>query len=318
MVLREARKVKHLFSKSIYSDLFNKLNTANNILKTLADLSIDPRQPTQGSLQSVLRHRKARMVANSVHRALACGKCWGCLCQDKHHVRYILDPKCGPNDESCRLVIATAVADDPAETLCSWQEMEVESSNLAKPVPASVAAQKRKAELAVPSFERRLCTEPNHAVLPTPAPNLCSTLSALEMTEGRRELVAFLQDKKYHHYMYIARKDLEVYSRKLWRKSSRHRHYFPGLLPGKADLYLTDETVSTSQSNLHAAFSSSMEAGSVQTGAAAILCFPEGLRSLKNRFANRSCCGMSQNPRNGWPAVRSHQSFEMRLSFLWD
>lgn len=143
MVLRETRKVKHLFSKSIYNDLFNKLNTANSILKTLADQSIDPRQPIQGSLKSALGHKKARIVANSVHRALACGKCWGCSCQDKHRIRFILDSKSGPNDESCRLAIENAVVNDPVETLYIQQEIEIESSNLAKPVPAPAVAQKQ-------------------------------------------------------------------------------------------------------------------------------------------------------------------------------
>lgn len=151
----------------------------------------------------------------------------------------MLDPKCDLGDESCRLIIATVVADDPAETICSWQEMEIESSTLAKPVPTSVAAQKRKVEVAAPIFERRLCTEPSHAVLPAQTPNLCFTLSTLEMTEGRRELVAFLQDRKYHHYMYIARKAVGSLQSQTLEEIMPSSPLFPWIAPRKGGLVLS-------------------------------------------------------------------------------
>ena len=92
--MREAGKVKHIFSKSIYQDLFDSLEKANNILKTLVDQSVEYQKSyrTRESEELLSRHRISRRVAGSVHMALTRDKYWVCPCRDKHHIRFILNP----------------------------------------------------------------------------------------------------------------------------------------------------------------------------------------------------------------------------------
>lgn len=204
MVIREARRVKHIFSKSIYNNLFNKLNTATSILKNLVDLSIDRhnRRRTRVSERSFWGLHKARVMASSVHKTLICDKYWGCPCQDKHYIRFILDPKSDSSNKFFRLVLTTTISDSSLETLCSWQEMEVES-NQARPVERRTPF---LGGVPVSDMEHQHCADPEHAVSPRPLSNMRSALSGMEMTEGQRELVGFIPDENCNHYIYIVNK----------------------------------------------------------------------------------------------------------------
>lgn len=146
------------------------------------------------------------MVANSAHRALIYGKYWECSCQSRHHIRFILDPNFDFNEKSCRVIVTTAIDDDQAKASCNWEEMEVESLDLAGPVPTPDTSQKKNVGLPVACWEHQMCSEPDHKVLPAQISSICSILRGLKMTEGQRELVGFLSDKSYHHYMYVVRK----------------------------------------------------------------------------------------------------------------
>lgn len=203
MVLREARKVKHILSKSIYNDLFNNLNTANNILKALVETSVASRQSqrTERPIPVSLRHRKMRAIATSTHRSLVCGKYWGCLCQNKHYIQFFLDPRPDSelDPESRRLALATNIADDPTQSLFIWQEMEVES-HATKPMPSSITKQESKVGFTVFS-EQQMCHEQGHAIQPSPIVDLCSALSKAETIE-RKELAGYLTDESYDHHVY--------------------------------------------------------------------------------------------------------------------
>lgn len=55
-------------------------------------------------------------------------------------------------------------------------------------------------------MEHPLCADPDRAVSPQPLSNMCSALSGLEMTEGQRELVGFIPDESYNHYICFVNK----------------------------------------------------------------------------------------------------------------
>lgn len=60
----------------------------------------------------------------------------------------------------------------------------------------------------------------------------------MEMTEGRRELVAFLQDKKYRHYMYSARKNFGSLQSQTLEEVISSSPLFPWIAPREGGLVL--------------------------------------------------------------------------------
>lgn len=72
--------------------MFARLDTANNLLKTLVEQS-DRRtiiRKKRHSKRSLLRQRRTRKSARSLHTAIIGGKCWNCPCRDRHAVHFML------------------------------------------------------------------------------------------------------------------------------------------------------------------------------------------------------------------------------------
>ncbi|KAJ5781313.1 hypothetical protein N7457_006473 [Penicillium paradoxum] len=90
---REVRKFRDIFSKSIYADLLHRISTANTILDTLLKQSEYRNQPRRriASKRPLLRYRKARKSAHSLHKTIIRGKCWNCPCKASHKVHFVLN-----------------------------------------------------------------------------------------------------------------------------------------------------------------------------------------------------------------------------------
>lgn len=183
-MVREAQKVKDICSKSIYDDLFHSLDRANNVLKTLVDQSVEyqnPRRP-RWSERSLSKHRAARAVADSIHKALTRSKIWGCSCRDKHHIRFTLDPKVDDASNTTdklmfRITITTEDSAGSTPMSFDWQEVEVE-----------------------PSCDR---LKPGSKY---PLSDMCSTLWGIDVGEGQREAMGYLSDEAYCHNLYLTKK----------------------------------------------------------------------------------------------------------------
>lgn len=152
-----------------------------------------------------------RAAADSVHKALVRGKCWGCRCRDKHHIRFILDLQLEsdntPDNLAFRIVLTTTDSKASARISFNWQEITVKPSRYEKkPQTMQTVNQSQKMqELTASSSEQRLCAEPSHRIPSGPLTNMCSALSSRDVSKGDREVVGYLSDAAYRHNLYLIR-----------------------------------------------------------------------------------------------------------------
>ncbi|RJE20797.1 hypothetical protein PHISCL_06866 [Aspergillus sclerotialis] len=215
IILREARKVKHIISKSIYNDLFDSLDKANNILKTLVDQSVEYQrnQRTLGSERILSKNRAARSVASSVHMALTCDKYWICSCRDRHHIRFILDPQIDANDTSeklsmFRIIMATQDSDAYGGTSFNWQEVEIEPlhNKVRSQQTQNVSQLNGKAQHGMPPAQGHPSIDLDHGLPSIPLSDLCSALWKQNVAEGQRGKLGYLPEDSYRHNMYLIKK----------------------------------------------------------------------------------------------------------------
>ncbi|OQE23488.1 hypothetical protein PENFLA_c011G04324 [Penicillium flavigenum] len=229
VIKKEAKKFRDIFSKSIYLDLFARIDAANRILNTLVEQS-DYRTTIQKrriSKRPLLRQRRAQKSARSLHNAIIRGKYWKCACLDQHSIHFVLSyPSEDTNDGSkespgCprfRMIFPSSSSIDLAT---GWCEVEAESDTIRSNVDpldrfphqgnqerAPFAKQKAKVQFA---FDESSEDEPFMiSDMPSVPPivDICSTLSTVEInTDGEtNELIGFISDENHRHNMYYVRK----------------------------------------------------------------------------------------------------------------
>ncbi|KAH8803310.1 hypothetical protein F5884DRAFT_805071 [Xylogone sp. PMI_703] len=93
---REIKKFKDIFSKSIYTDLLSRIDTANNELKTLVEQSHHRQEfhkKRRAPKRQLLKYKSIRKHAANLYRAVTNGKYWNCNCRGQHcvHLRIGLE-----------------------------------------------------------------------------------------------------------------------------------------------------------------------------------------------------------------------------------
>lgn len=226
---REVKKFRHIFTKSVYSEILNRINSANTVLSKLVEQSYQ--RATRGrrgiSRRPLKRFRMARELAISLHKSIVRGNCWKCSCKDQHCVRFALDPslsdvhslpgECASTFQF-RMVFASKL---PAtyEPWDRWHEVEVESDVVPSPEPDERTTMpvrpntyinrdegKRRVRFALatpaPAFQSASTMAETP---PKPILDICSTLSTIQMDDKHRELLGCLTDQRYRHSIYHLR-----------------------------------------------------------------------------------------------------------------
>ncbi|KIX08475.1 uncharacterized protein Z518_03131 [Rhinocladiella mackenziei CBS 650.93] len=133
---REIKKFRDIFSKSVYADLLNKIDSANASLKTLleqSDYRQESRRKHRISKKPLLKYRAVRKHAGNLYNAVVRGKYWKCPCKNSHCVHLRMEPHAlDTNDDHdlslsiprLRIAFSTTIADSKAMTPWHWEEVE--------------------------------------------------------------------------------------------------------------------------------------------------------------------------------------------------
>ncbi|KAL2814446.1 hypothetical protein BJX63DRAFT_199153 [Aspergillus granulosus] len=190
-------KFRKILSKSVYEDILNKIDKANQILITITEQShrLDLIRRLKPRLRKGLkRHREGRRHARALYDILVSGQGWKCPCRGDHTVCFRLDANTirrlhtvDQSSKTCFLMMLSM--SNKTQLLHSqtlWQEVEFQAELVEESVPAnltdaakvSVVAQgKSKVQFATPS-PTTVCVESAHKA-PTHSlaiGDLCSTL----------------------------------------------------------------------------------------------------------------------------------------------
>ncbi|KAJ5515111.1 hypothetical protein N7463_004663 [Penicillium fimorum] len=219
-IKREVKKFKDIFSKSIYLDLFARIDAANKTLTTLVEQS-DYRSTIQKrriSKRPLLRQKKTQKLAHSLHNAIIRGKYWKCACLDQHSIHFVLSyPPEDINDANnsshgprFRMIFPSSSSIDLAK---GWCEIEAESDTIQSSVDplgsqGKVLSAKKKAKVQF-AFDESSKDEPSmmsDMSSVRPIVDICSTLSTLGSHGKTNELIGFISDEHHRHNMYYVRK----------------------------------------------------------------------------------------------------------------
>ncbi|KAJ5945168.1 hypothetical protein N7516_005336 [Penicillium verrucosum] len=223
-IKKEVKKFKDIFSKSIYLDLFARIDAANKILNTLVEQSDyrSTRQKQRISKRPLLRQKRAQKSARSLHNAIIRGKYWKCACMDQHSIHFVLSyPPEDMNDESkesshgprFRMIFPSNSSIDLGK---GWCEIEAESDTIQSSVDTltpqgnqdKVAFVKKKAKV---QFAFDASSEDNSPMMSDmsslpPIVDICSTLSTVGTSGETNAPIGFISDASHRHNMYYVRK----------------------------------------------------------------------------------------------------------------
>jgi hypothetical protein len=227
-IKKEVKKFKDIFSKSIYLDLFARIDAANKILNTLVEQS-DYRSTIQKrriSKRPFMRQKKAQKSARSLHNAIIRGKYWKCACQDQHSIHFVLtyspeDINDGsmesPSGPRFRMFLPSNGSIDLAD---GWFEIEAESDAIqssadhlnlhpqAQGNQEKVPFTKKKARVQFALDEPSESESSTMSHLPSVPPivDICSTLSIVATNGKTNASIGFISDENHRHNMYYVRK----------------------------------------------------------------------------------------------------------------
>ncbi|KAJ5633085.1 hypothetical protein N7490_009424 [Penicillium lividum] len=233
---QEFTKLKHILSKTVYNDLFDRINMANQHLEKLVEhsnrLSVARRRTMKK--RPLQQLKRSRRFAHSLHSAVVMGKYWNCSCRDRHVIHFVLRPPCfdsneatGPSDKPrfcVKFVLPNSVGSSQAST--KWYEVEMESEyvdpHTMAQVPESIlrSAQKSPSNLKRPKVSFSIPTpqdENNRATgdfqdFPLPLSSIsdiCLTLSNIPTDHKQREPLGCIMEGANKHTMYYAGNILE-------------------------------------------------------------------------------------------------------------
>ncbi|KAJ5629738.1 hypothetical protein N7528_003395 [Penicillium herquei] len=225
---KEIKKFKDIFSKSIYLDLFARIDAANRILKTLVEQS-DYRATIQKrriSKRPLLRQKRARKSAVSLHNAIMRGKYWKCACRDQHSIQFVLDypgeDRNGFEDNrsrGCRfrMIFPSNNFVDLVDGWGSGVEIEAESNAIQPSVDIldksslqgssdGLISTKRKnrVQFMVDELSEDELSMPETSSL-SPIMDICSALSTVKTDDETNKAIGFISDENHRHNMYYVR-----------------------------------------------------------------------------------------------------------------
>lgn len=226
-IKKEVKKFKDIFSKSIYLDLFARIDAANKILNTLVEQS-DYRSTIQKqriSKRPLLRQKRAQKSARSLHNAIIRGKYWKCACMDQHSIHFVLSyPPEDMNDGSkesshgprFRMIFPSNSSIDFDK---GWCEIEAKSDTIQSSVDTlsqfppqwkqdKVPSPKKKAKVQFAfdtSSEDKSPMMSDMSSVP-PIVDICSTLSTVGTSGETNAPIGFITDENHRHNMYYVRK----------------------------------------------------------------------------------------------------------------
>jgi hypothetical protein len=194
-------KFRRILSKAVYEDILNKIDKANQILKTIREQSnhlYSTRRKASRFRKGLKRHRDGRRHARALYDILVEGQGWKCPCRDNHTVCFRLDAntihRSGTADQPSKtqfLVMLSTFDRAEAHPQTQWHEVELQADILEETVSlgltrapnlSAVAQGKRRVQFATPS-STTICVESLHQA-PINAgalSDLCSTLCGTQM-----------------------------------------------------------------------------------------------------------------------------------------
>ncbi|KIX96001.1 uncharacterized protein Z520_08256 [Fonsecaea multimorphosa CBS 102226] len=230
VVEREIKKLKDVFSKSVYEDLLKNIEKANASLKTLVEQSHhlqESRRKHGISKKPLLKHRAARKHAINLYNAVVRGKYWKCPCRDSHCVHLRVEPRAlDTNDDfetkraMPKLRIAFSTKTLTSETIPAWHWYEVETIPMQLDTPTvpekpssihsttlqTAAGAKVQFALAVSSLN----SVPWPKIPPSlPISDMCSTLCKAKTDQLIKEYLGSISDENdlsYRYYLYLVEK----------------------------------------------------------------------------------------------------------------
>ncbi|KAJ5354973.1 uncharacterized protein N7496_012185 [Penicillium cataractarum] len=230
---REVKKFRDIFSKSIYADLLNRINTANTLLKTLVEQSEyrETARKRRLSNHTLTRYRKSRRSASSLHKAIIRGKCWRCPCKNQHAVHFVLngpsldtlDPLVeGRGNPRFRMILAS----NEVMKSSFWEhghEIETETDMTTSSMGVryvcqlvdhtkSMSLEQTKtrtrvqfsSDLALKSHEL-VTKNANETNVPPPITDICQILSDTKTEKISQAALGWVSDESHRHNIYYVR-----------------------------------------------------------------------------------------------------------------
>ncbi|KAJ5488170.1 hypothetical protein N7453_011624 [Penicillium expansum] len=227
-IKKEVKKFKDIFSKSIYLDLFARIDAANKTLNTLVEQS-DYRSTVQKqriSKRPLLRQKRAQKSARSLHNAMIRSKYWKCACMDRHSIYFVLGyPPEDMNDDGSKELSRGSrfrmifPSNSSIDLVTGWCEIEAESDIIQSSVnhlnrfppqgnqdKIPFGNKKARVQFAFDeSFDNEPSMMPDMPLVP-PIVDICSTLSTVGTNDETNEPIGFISDENHRHNMYYVRK----------------------------------------------------------------------------------------------------------------
>ncbi|KAJ6023891.1 hypothetical protein N7540_004688 [Penicillium herquei] len=228
---REVKKFKDIFSRTIYENIFNQINLANEQLSKLMEQS-DHRSKLQQqriSKRPLQRLKRNRRLAQSLHNAILRGNSWTCPCRDQHKIHFFLDvslsERDNPNEKPpvsrFKMVFSSHSAIDYSGPFINAHEIETElyqlqsvstPSDSQQGVNASIkkfpGSRKGKISVSFAVQDEYVASIPEGSPQPSPISDICLVLSSVPAREvglTERRLLGCVTDGPQQHVMYHLR-----------------------------------------------------------------------------------------------------------------
>ncbi|KAL4746585.1 hypothetical protein BDW72DRAFT_184583 [Aspergillus terricola var. indicus] len=180
-------KFRKILSKAVYEDILDRIDRANQILKTLTEQSHLLGQAAKAASprwrKGLKRHRDGRRHARALYNILVQGQGWKCSCRDNHTVCFRLDANTvhglrnADQAKTTRFLMMLSAAGRAHQTHTNrqWHEVELHPELVESTVPVNV----QEASMAVPAGKRRVqfaststtvCVEAVHKAPNCPGP----------------------------------------------------------------------------------------------------------------------------------------------------
>ncbi|KAI3069539.1 hypothetical protein CBS147353_7050 [Aspergillus niger] len=231
----QLKKVRRIFLHPVYKDLIHQVESNNRRLQTLVTQCNQIRQINAG--RAVLpvspeQHQIGRRLASSLYNAIINGDYWRCPCKSQHRIYFTFDSSKSPwtSDPSSeqktksRMTIEFKLGVMTLGTPNRWHEIQAEpeihslSQGLCRDIHITSSQQGLPIDENIPNirFPQGVSGTQQGTVigaenLPTAVQiaNMCISLSAIGINEGRRMLLGYVTDTKHKHNIYHLRSNTE-------------------------------------------------------------------------------------------------------------
>ncbi|GAD97289.1 hypothetical protein PVAR5_5963 [Paecilomyces variotii No. 5] len=206
-------KFRMIFSKPVYDDLLSKIDSTNQILKTLSEQShqrsIQSRRDGRSRRwkKSLAKYQAARRHATALYNLVIQGHCWKCGCRDIHSVYF--DMNTTPAQDQAGFCKEEKAVDSAERTSgISWYEIETEPCpeptittrpfNSTQGVsPTNAGKAKLLFNTVAPEENCISSSHENHIFsLALPIYDLCSTLKGFDVGKSNSGLIGYIPNNQ--------------------------------------------------------------------------------------------------------------------------